>query len=34
MWVLTDDDNEAAAAVYERAGATERATQAMFGWTF
>jgi ribosomal protein S18 acetylase RimI-like enzyme len=32
MWVLTDDDNEAALTVYQRAGGTRRPPQVMLDW--
>jgi ribosomal protein S18 acetylase RimI-like enzyme len=34
MWVLTDDDNAAAIATYESAGATERSPQLLLSWRF
>jgi len=34
MWVLTDDDNEAALATYNATGPSERSTHVMFGWAF
>jgi ribosomal protein S18 acetylase RimI-like enzyme len=34
MWVLTDDDNDAALATYERAGGTRESAPVMLGWTF
>jgi ribosomal protein S18 acetylase RimI-like enzyme len=34
MWVLTDDDNAAALATYERGGATRAAPQVQLEWTF
>ncbi len=34
MRVLTDDDNAAALATYERAGATRHNAQVMLDWTF
>jgi ribosomal protein S18 acetylase RimI-like enzyme len=34
MWVLTDDDNTAALATYERAGAKRDGPQAMLSWDF
>lgn len=32
MWVLVDDDNEAALATYRRAGSAESASQTMISW--
>jgi ribosomal protein S18 acetylase RimI-like enzyme len=34
MWVLTDDDNEAAVATYRSGGAEREGPHAMFEWTF
>jgi ribosomal protein S18 acetylase RimI-like enzyme len=34
MWVLTDDDNDAALATYRRGGATEESPCVMLTWTF
>lgn len=34
MWVLTDEDNEAAQRTYQSAGATGRSTHVMFDWQF
>jgi hypothetical protein len=34
MWVLTDDDNEAALRTYRSAGATDSSPQVMLSWTF
>jgi GNAT superfamily N-acetyltransferase len=34
MWVLTDDDNEAALATYGAAGATRESTPVMLSWQF
>jgi len=34
MWVLTDDDNEAALASYRSAGAEREGSHVMFEWTF
>ena len=34
MWVLTDDDNDAALATYRRAGATEESSHRMLAWGF
>ena len=34
MWVLTDDDNEAALRTYRRAGAAEPSAQVMLEWTW
>ena len=34
MWTLTEQDNVAAHAAYERAGGTQRAAETMFEWTF
>jgi ribosomal protein S18 acetylase RimI-like enzyme len=34
MWVLTDDDNDAALATYRAAGADEESRHVMFGWSF
>jgi ribosomal protein S18 acetylase RimI-like enzyme len=34
MWVLTDQDNEAAVRTYAAAGATEREDTVMLSWTF
>ena len=34
MWVLTDEDNEAARATYERAGAVPEPGQVVEVWTF
>jgi ribosomal protein S18 acetylase RimI-like enzyme len=34
MWVLTDDDNDAALATYRRAGAAEPTRHVMLDWTF
>jgi ribosomal protein S18 acetylase RimI-like enzyme len=34
MWVLTDDDNEAALATYRRAGASAPQPQVMLEWEF
>lgn len=32
MWVLTDDDNEAALRTYRKSGATESSTHVMLTW--
>jgi GNAT superfamily N-acetyltransferase len=32
MWVLTDDDNEAALRTYRRGGATEESPHVMLTW--
>jgi ribosomal protein S18 acetylase RimI-like enzyme len=34
MWVLTDDDNEAALASYRSAGGEREGSNVMFEWTF
>ncbi len=34
MWVLTDEDNSAALAVYGAAGGTPQESQVVFSWTF
>lgn len=34
IWVLTDEDNAAAIATYEEAGATSEGTHLMLGWKF
>jgi ribosomal protein S18 acetylase RimI-like enzyme len=34
MWVLTDEDNDAAIATYAATSPVERSSQVMFGWTF
>ncbi|HKP18863.1 MAG TPA: GNAT family N-acetyltransferase [Gaiellaceae bacterium] len=34
MWVLTDQDNGAARAAYERAGGTRAGDQVMYSWEF
>jgi ribosomal protein S18 acetylase RimI-like enzyme len=34
MWVLTDADNAAALATYERSGGSSEGTQVMLAWTF
>ena len=34
MWVLTDDDNDAAVRTYLAAGAGDRASEVMLSWTF
>jgi hypothetical protein len=34
MWVLTDEDNEAALATYRAAGSAEESTHVMLSWTF
>jgi ribosomal protein S18 acetylase RimI-like enzyme len=34
MWVLTDDDNDAALATYRRGGATEESAHVMLTWSW